>query len=182
VGKVFDAIDEDLQNWIEQQKIFFVATAPLDSEGLINCSPKGLDSFRILGPKKVAYLDWHGSGIETVAHIRENTRIVVLFCAFEGPPKILRLNGVGKVHQLGSDSFNELSTHFPESVGARSIIEIELTRIADSCGYAVPKYTYEGDRDTLVKYCENKGPAGLAKSRQGNRRSLDGLPGWDDSV
>ena len=118
--------------------MFFVATAPLAPDGLINCSPKGMDTFRILGPREVAYLDLTGSGIETVAHSRENGRIVFMFCAFEGPPKIVRLHGTSEVHFPGSPQYDSLSSLFPVHIGSRSIIRARLTRISDSCGYAVP--------------------------------------------
>src|SRR5919201_7094587 len=109
MGKVYDGITPELADWLTQQRMFFVATAPLAADGLVNCSPKGMDSFRILGPREVAYLDLTGSGIETVAHLRENGRIVLMFCAFAGPPKIVRLHGSGTVVTPESPRFHELS-------------------------------------------------------------------------
>jgi hypothetical protein len=178
VGKVFESIDDDLAAWIDQQAMFFVSTAPIASDGLINCSPKGLDSFLVLEPKAVAYLDITGSGIETVAHLQENGRIVLMFCAFTGPCKIVRLHGTGVFHGLESERFGELKNQFTEHQGTRGIIEVSLTRISDSCGYGVPKYDFVEQRETLIKASINKGEAGLAEYRQlKNASSLDGLPG-----
>jgi hypothetical protein len=178
MGKSYDAITPELLHWIERQHIFFVATAPLAHDGLINCSPKGMDTFRVVGPREVAYLDLTGSGIETVAHSRENGRIVFMFCAFEGPPKIVRLHGTSDVYFPGSPQYDSLSALFPAHIGCRSIIRARLTRISDSCGYAVPQYRYGGDRQTLTRWSESKGQDGLIRFRQmKNARSLDGLPG-----
>lgn len=179
MGQLHD-ITPDLRRWIERQKVFFVATAPLAADGLVNCSPKGLDSFRVLGPHEVAYVDLTGSGIETIAHLRENGRIVFMFCAFEGPPKIVRLHGTGQVAVAGSPAFEELRGLFPDHHGARAIVRATVARVSDSCGYAVPLYGYERDRDTLVRWSASKGPDGLARYRQQkNAHSLDGLPGLD---
>ena len=178
MGKSFDGITPELSRWIERQHMFFVATAPLAGDGLINCSPKGMDSFRILGPRDVAYLDLTGSGIETVAHSRENGRIVFMFCAFEGPPKIVRLHGRSEVHLPGSPQFASLSPSFPALSGTRSIVRARLTRISDSCGFGVPLYRYVGDRNTLIRWSESKGEDELAQYRESkNARSVDGLPG-----
>jgi len=178
MGKLFTSIDDDLAGWIGRQKIFFVSTAPLSADGLINCSPKGLDSFRIFGPTDVGYLDLTGSGIETVAHLRENGRIVLMFCAFDGPPRIVRLHGTGRAILPGDAEFNSLKAEFPNMAGARSIIRIAVARIADSCGYGVPRFDFVEDRDTLVRWAETKGPAGVVEyQRKKNAASLDGLPG-----
>ena len=180
MGTVFEAIDDKLRAWIEERELFFVATAPNSGEGLLNCSPKGLDTFRFLGPKRVAYLDLTGSGIETIAHLKENERIVIMFCAFKGAPRILRIHGRGTVHEPGSDDFDELVRKFPEIPGTRSVIEVNATRIADSCGYGVPEMQLVRQRDTLIKYTTQKGPEKMADyRRQKNRLSLDGLPGLD---
>jgi len=179
----YDGITPEISRWIERQRIFFVATAPLAGDGLINCSPKGMDTFRILGPREVAYLDLTGSGIETVAHSRENGRIVFMFCAFEGPPKIVRLHGTSEVYFPGSAQFDSLSGSFPAYVGSRAIVHAHLTRVSDSCGFGVPLYGFVGDRKTLVRWSESKGEDGLARYRQSkNVRSLDGLPGVADSA
>jgi hypothetical protein len=139
-----------------------------------------MDSVRILGPRRAAYVDLTGSGVETIAHLRENRRIVLMFCAFEGPPKIVRLYGFGTVHAVGSSEFDRLSGHFPEHTGVRSIIDVELTRIAHSCGYSVPRFDFAGERDTLVRWAESKGADGLLRYRNDkNVRSLDDLPGLD---
>jgi hypothetical protein len=178
VGKTYDEITPELANWIRQQRIFFVATAPLSASGLVNCSPKGMDSFRILGPREVAYLDLTGSGVESVAHVQENGRIVLMFCAFTGPPNIVRLHGNGEVLVPVMPEFLKLQANFPEYPGARAIVRIRLTRIGDSCGYAVPRFGYIAERATLLQWAESKGPDGLAKyRRQKNAHSIDGLVG-----
>jgi Pyridoxamine 5'-phosphate oxidase len=180
MGKLFDEITPALADWLSQQRVFFVATAPLAAEGLINCSPKGMDSFRVLGPREVAYLDLTGSGIETVAHLRENRRIVFMFCAFAGPPKIVRLHGTGEVITTGSPDYPTLQALFPDYPGGRAILRVRLMRISDSCGYAVPRYDYVGERDTLVRWAESKGTDGLIRYRdEKNTHSLDGLPGLE---
>ena len=179
MGKTWSEITPDLEEWISDRKMFFVATAPRSDEGLVNCSPKGLDSFRIIDPHTVAYLDLTGSGIETVAHLRENGRIVIMFCAFQGPPRIVRLHGQGVVHQVGTGGFDSLATRFEHQPGQRAIIEIRLARISDSCGYGVPRFEYVDQRETLIKSALRKGPEGLTRYREEkNRQSLDGLPGW----
>jgi hypothetical protein len=180
MGKSYDGIPPELSHWIEQQRVFFVATAPLARDGLINCSPKGMDTFRILSPHEVAYLDLTGSGIETVAHSRENGRIVFMFCAFEGPPKIVRLHGTSQVFFVGSSEYDVLSPLFPAYPGGRAIVRVRLARVGDSCGYAVPRYRFTGDRDTLVRWSESKGHGGLTEYRRAkNVESLDGLPGME---
>ena len=178
MGKLFQEIDTKLAQWLVQQRLFFVATAPLAASSLVNCSPKGMDSFRILGPREVAYLDLTGSGVETIAHLRENGRIVFMFCAFTGPPKIVRLHGTGSVITAGTVEFEELRTRFPNLPGARAIVRTKLTRISDSCGFGVPQYDFIGERDTLVRWADSKGTDGVARYRdENNARSLDGLPG-----
>jgi hypothetical protein len=178
MGKSYDGITPELSDWIERQRMFFVATAPLAGDGLINCSPKGMDTFRILGPRDVAYMDLTGSGIETIAHARENGRIVFMFCAFEGPPKIVRLHGTSEVLLADSPEFQAVASRLPAYLAQRAIIRARLTLISDSCGYGVPRYEYAGDRDTLVRWSASKGPEGLRRyRREKNARSLDGLPG-----
>lgn len=178
MGQSYDAITPELSNWLQRQRIFFVATAPLAGDGLINCSPKGMDTFRILGPRDVAYIDLTGSGVETIAHSRENGRIVFMFCAFEGPPKIVRLHGRSEVIPADSKEFQAVASLFPAYPGRRAIIRGLLTRISDSCGFGVPRYDYAGDRDTLVRWSASKGPEQLRQyRRRKNARSLDDLPG-----
>lgn len=177
MGKVYPAIDERLQDWIRQQQLFFVATAPLSGEGLVNLSPKGLDSFQILDEHTVAYLDLVGSGAETIAHLRENGRITFLFSAFEGPPKSLRLYGRGTALEPGDQGFDELAERFPSHPATRAIIKVEVTRIADSCGYGVPLYEHKGPRRQLLDWADRKGGEGLRQYQlDNNLESLDRLP------
>jgi hypothetical protein len=187
MGKVYDELDEHLQRWIERQRMFFVATAPLTADGHVNVSPKGpIDTLRVLGPREVAYLDHHGSGNETVAHLRENGRIVVMLCAFEGPPKIVRLHGRGEVVRYGDPRFDELMLEWGfEALGPeasfRSIIRVEVDRISDSCGYGVPLMSFDGTREhyelSVSKKVRVKGADGYrAMAHERGAHSIDGLP------
>ncbi|MEO0996324.1 MAG: pyridoxamine 5'-phosphate oxidase family protein [Pseudomonadota bacterium] len=181
MGKTYAEIDDRLGGWLSRQHVFFVATAPSGGDGHVNCSPKGLDSFRVLGPLEVAYLDLTGSGAETIAHLRDNGRIVLLFAAFEGRPKIVRLYGSGEAVLPGDDRFAALAAEFDEHPGTRSVIRVDVTRIADSCGYGVPLYGYRGERDGLDNFARHRGAAGLAEYRaERNRLSIDGLPALDE--
>ena len=178
MGKIFNEITADLQKWIEKQKMFFVATAPLSPDLHINCSPKGLDSFRILEPSTVAYQDLTGSGIETIAHIRENKRILLMFCAFDGPPKIVRLHGLGEAITPEHEDFENVNALFPFKRGTRAYIRITLNRISDSCGYSVPLYEFVKDRDVLDKWVDAKTDEQLREYRLAkNTESIDGLKG-----
>ena len=180
MGKQFETLEPALRDFIAAQHVFFVATAPLAGDGHVNLSPKGLDTFRILDARSVAYLDFAGSGVETIAHLRENGRITILFCAFDGPPKILRLQGRGVAVLPGDPEFAALRAHFGEHSGVRSIIRVKLERIADSCGYAVPLFEYRGDRTQLEAWAQKKGPEAIASYQaQFNANSIDGLPGID---
>lgn len=182
MGKIFQTIDARLAEWIQNQKMFFVSTAPLSAEGHVNLSPKGLDTFRILNETEVAYLDLVGSGIETIAHLKENGRIAIMFCAFEGAPKIVRLQGTGTVIEKADPDFHTLKGLFPDMPGARAIIKVKMTRISDSCGFGVPLYEYQGDRATLIQYAEKKGENGLKTYQiEKNAHSIDGLQGIDVS-
>ena len=182
MGKVYESITEDIRNWIAKQHMFFVATAPRADDGLINCSPKGLDSFAILNDHTVAYIDLTGSGVETIAHLKENGRIVVMFCAFEGAANIIRFHGSGEVIEPHHPAFDTLQGHFPVYESTRAIIRIHVERISDSCGYSVPLYDFKRQRDTLIKWSANKGPDDLvAYRREKNLKSLDGLPGVSSS-
>ena len=145
---VVDEITAELARWIGEQPVFFVATAPSGSEGHVNLSPKGLAGLAVLGPQRVAYLDLTGSGVETIAHVRENGRITIMLCAFDGPPRICRLHGQGTVHVLGSDEYAALAPEFPDLPGARAIIDVDVTRISTSCGYAVPRMELVGSATT----------------------------------
>jgi predicted pyridoxine 5'-phosphate oxidase superfamily flavin-nucleotide-binding protein len=178
MGKIRSEIDDAARQFIEAQKIFFVASAPLDAAGHVNLSPKGLDTFRILGPTTVAYLDFNGSGVETIAHLKENGRIVLMFCAFQGQPDIFRLYGHGRVVEPHQPEFATLAESFSTCENARSIIVVEVTRIKDSCGYGVPLFKYEGEREQLQAWARNRGPERLKAYREEkNRHSIDGLPG-----
>jgi hypothetical protein len=176
MGKVLPQLTEGLQGFIARQHLFFVATAPRIG-GHVNVSPKGMDSFRVLGPTSVAYLDNVGSGNETAAHVLENGRITVMFCAFEGSPLILRLYGKGRAVLPGDPEWPALSARFPSRPGIRQIIVAELTRVQTSCGEAVPFFRYAGEREQLLDWAAGKGPDGLAAyQREKNVRSIDGLP------
>ena len=178
MGKTYEGIDERLREFIGRQHVFFVGTAPLAADGHLNVSPKGLDTFAVLDPREVAYLDLTGSGIETVAHLRENGRIVIMFCAFESAPKIVRLYGRGEVIEEGNPEFADLRGRFGPFEGVRSVVRVALDRIADSCGFGVPELRYEGDRDTLPRWAASKGEDGVRVYRvEVNRESIDGLPG-----
>ena len=178
MGRVLDAISDELATLIAAQRVFFVATAPSEG-GHVNVSPKGLDTFRVLDELTVAYLDLTGSGIETIAHLRDNGRITFLFCAFAGAPKIVRLHGTGEVLLAGDPGYEALAPRFPTLLGARAIIRVRLDRVSTSCGYAVPLMAFEADRDVLTKWAERKGPDGLVEYRaERNAHSIDGLPAW----
>lgn len=180
MGKEYQEIDARMRDWIGRQKLFFVATAPRADDGLINCSPKGLDSFRVLGPRQCAYADIGGSGIETVAHLKENGRIVIMLCAFEGPPKIFRFYGRGRVIETQHPEFRGLEEKFPGLPTIRNIIVVDINTIRDSCGYGVPLYDFRGDRESLSNWVHSKTKQELLDYRHDrNATSLDGLPGLD---
>lgn len=177
MGKIRENIDERLRLWIAAQRLFFVATAPAGREGHINCSPKGADSFRIIDENTAAYLDFTGSGAETIAHLRENGRIVVMFCAFEGPPQIARLHGRGEVVLPGEKTFEELKGLFPDKRGVRSIIRVHVRRVSTSCGFSVPLYDFKEDRRVLDEWVERKSDAEIIDyQRKNNAVSIDGIP------
>jgi hypothetical protein len=187
MGRVYEGIDERQAAWIAAQALFFVGTAPLDADGHVNVSPKGpIGTLRVLGPRRIAYLDGVGSGAETIAHLRENGRIVVMLCAFSGPPRILRLHGSGTVHLPGEPAYDELLERcaFAEpSVPAarRSIVEVELDRVSDSCGYGVPLMRHEGQREHARLWAEKRlatrGEDAMADYQaEKNATSIDGLP------
>jgi hypothetical protein len=174
----FSSLRPDLAQWWCEQPVFFVATAPSGAEGRVNLSPKGLDTFRVLAADRVAYLDLTGSGVETIAHLRENGRITLMACAFSGNPRISRIYGRGAVHPLGTSGFDELAPQFPDLPGRRSIIDVAVDSVTTSCGFAVPLMDLVGDRDRLVDWAEKKGEDGIVEY-WGNRNavSIDGLPG-----
>ncbi|MGZ4689172.1 MAG: pyridoxamine 5'-phosphate oxidase family protein [Acidimicrobiia bacterium] len=180
MGRELDRITPELTEFLEGQPVFFVATAPASTDDHVNVSPKGLDSFRVLDDATVAYLDLHGSGIETVAHLRENGRITLMFCAFSGRPQIIRLQGTGTVIPVGVPEAGPLLERLPAQPGARSVIQVDVKRISSSCGYGVPLMDLVGERTLLTEWAEKRGEDGLAKYRaEKNAVSISGLPGWE---
>jgi hypothetical protein len=181
MGTVYDAIDPRLAAWICRQRMFFVGTAPSGSDGHVNVSPKGpIGSLRILDPHTVAYLDVIGSGAETIAHLRENGRIVVMLCSFEGPPRIVRMHGRGEVLPPGAVEFDDA----PPPGTERAVIRVAVDRIADSCGYGVPVMRFEGHRPQYAAWAATKvrkgGEHALEEyAARHNERSIDGLPAVD---
>ncbi|GLW34634.1 pyridoxamine 5'-phosphate oxidase family protein [Actinoplanes regularis] len=185
--KVHERIDGRLRAFIEAQPMFFVATAPSGPGGHVNVSPKGMaGTFAVIGEHRVAYLDYHGSGAETIAHLNENGRITLMFCAFQGPPNIVRLHGRGRAVPVTSPEFTELLPLFaapPDTHGVRSVIDVAVDRVSDSCGYAVPLMSYEGDRDLLIRAHERRTDADLAEYRRvKNGASIDGRPIFAQTV
>jgi len=177
MAQSFDSIQPGHAAFIKKQKLFFVASAPLHSDGHVNLSPKGFDCFRILSPTRVAYLDIVGSGNETSAHMLENGRITFMFCAFKGAPVILRLYGKGYTVLPGDAQWAELSALFVLPLATRQIIVADIHEVRKSCGFGVPLYEYTGERDQAQKWAEHKGAEGLeAYKEENNRVSLDGLP------
>jgi hypothetical protein len=171
-------LNDELRAFMADQQMFFVATAPLAADGHVNISPKGLDSFRVLGPNRVGYLDMPGSGVETIAHLRENGRITLMFCALRGRPRIVRLYGTGRAIEPTDSQWRQLARQFPLQPAARSLIVVELTRVADSCGYGVPLYEFQAHRSQLIDWAGRKGQQGVLEYQaHKNRHSIDGLPG-----
>ena len=179
MGSTLDGIDDKLVAWLTEQPMFFVGTAPLAADQHVNLSPKGLQgTFAVLDEHTVAYLDLTGSGVETIAHLRENGRIVLMFCAFSDRPRIVRIHGRGRVVTADSAEFTDLVARFSEHPGIRSVIVIDATRISDSCGYGVPEMTYTADREVLDLSSRKRGPEGIVEyQRTMNAQSIDGLPG-----
>jgi hypothetical protein len=181
MGRTYDVIDQTLAEWLVAQPVFFVSTAPLSADGLVNCSPKGnRDEVVVVDERTVAYLDQTGSGVETIAHLRENGRIVLMFCAFAGAPRIVRLHGRGRVVLTDDPNFADLAGRFPggTGVGVRSIIVTEVSRIADSCGYGVPFMSFESHRPTMDQWSNRKGPEGIRRYwAEKNTKSIDQLDG-----
>ncbi|MFC7374889.1 MULTISPECIES: pyridoxamine 5'-phosphate oxidase family protein [unclassified Brachybacterium] len=178
MAKVFDSIDEGLRGWIAEQPMWFVATAPLGAEGHVNVSPRGHDSFSVLGPHRVAWVDYTGSGVETIAHLRENGRVCLMFLSFEARPRIVRLHGNGRVFVPGDTEFDEVVALHPAHPSTRAVITVDVTRISDSCGWGVPVMEMSGERDLLRLQAEKKGEDGMERYRaEKNTHSIDGLPG-----
>jgi hypothetical protein len=186
MGRTYEVIDQGLAKWLVAQPVFFVSTAPLSAGGFLNCSPKGnRDEFAVVDERTVAYLDQTGSGVETIAHLRENGRIVVMFCAFAGAPRIVRLHGRGRVILRDEPSFAVLAGRFPgrTGVGVRSVIVVEVGRIADSCGYGVPVMPFEGHRPTMDQWANRMGPEGIRSYwAEANTKSIDQLDGLTSEV
>jgi len=178
MSNVFEAISDRLRAFIEAQHVFFVATAPSSADGRVNLSPKGLDTLRVLDERTVAYLDFVGSGVETISHLRENGRIALMFCAFAGPPNIVRLHGRGEAIEPSDTRFAALAARFPPADGTRAVILVRVERASDSCGYGVPLYEYQGERTQLGAWAAKKGSEGLVQyQKEKNAASIDGLPG-----
>ena len=182
MGKAHAAITGRLRDFIEAQHVFFVATAPLAADGHVNVSPRGIPgTSAVLDERTFGWIDGTGSGSETIAHLRENGRITVMFCAFEGPPNIVRLHGTGRVVGIYDEEYDALAGHFTDLPGARAIVVVDVERVSDSCGFGVPLMTFERDRDLLPPYFTRKGVNGSADyRRRKNRTSLDGLRAFDD--
>ncbi len=177
MAAVYEHLNDKLTDFIRRQKLFFVATAPLSEEGSVNLSPRGYDSLAIIDPRTVAYADLGGSGIETHAHLRENGRITLMFCAFEGPAMILRLYGRGESCSFDEPGFAEKLKLFPGFERARAVVTVRLTRIADSCGWGVPFFDFKGERDQLRRWVDARPPGEWAARRyESNAASIDGLP------
>lgn len=177
MAKVHDVITPELQKFVGEQQMFFVGTAPLNSDGHINLSPKGIDCFRILSPQRVGYMDLIGSGNETSAHLLENGRITFMFCAFDGAPNILRLYGRGRAVLPGQEEWAALAPAFTLYPNTRQIIVADIGRIQTSCGFGVPQYAYAGQREQMFRWAESRGPEGLMQYQQKNNLvSIDGLP------
>ena len=178
MGALHDSIDEKIRSFIARQPMYFVASAPTDAEGHVNVSPKGHpETFQVIDEHTVAYLDMTGSGAETIAHARDNGRVTIMFCAFEGPPNIVRLYGTARPVLPGDPDYHELVARFAPQPGTRSVIVVDVTRVSDSCGYSVPFMRYDGERETLRKWSARKGEDGLAAYRaKRNAESIDGLP------
>ncbi|MHB9119014.1 MAG: pyridoxamine 5'-phosphate oxidase family protein [Burkholderiales bacterium] len=175
MAKFYPALTPELADFIARQSVYFTASAP--AEGRINLSPKGLDSFRVLDPKHVAYLDLTGSAAETAAHLKENGRITLMFCSFAGDPLILRLYGWGRAIRPRDGEWGELSRHFPSFPGTRQIIRVEIESVQTSCGFGVPLLDYRGERADLLQWSEKKGEEGVRRYQQEkNRTSIDGKP------
>lgn len=181
MGHVYEEIEDKLAVWLSEQPVFFVGTAPIGSDGHVNVSPKGMaGTFAVLGPNQVGYLDYFGSGAETIAHVRDNGRIVLMFCSFDTRCRIIRLHGRARVVQFNEPEYRQLRSHFSKELekGARSIILVDVTRVADSCGYSVPLMEFVGHRDVYDKHIA-KAPAEkltYESALEKNGTSIDGLP------
>jgi hypothetical protein len=178
MAKTYPALTAQLKQWINQQPMYFLASAPLQADGHVNLSPRGLDSLRVTGDDEVAILDLTGSGNETAAHLHENGRLTIMFCAFSGDPKILRLYGQGRVILPSDKDWGNYRNLFaPDLPGVRQVFHVHLDRIQTSCGFGVPLMELVDQRDMLLQWAHKKGPAGIAQyQRDKNAHSIDGLP------
>ena len=180
MAQTFEKIPDELLPWIEAQPIFFVATAPVDPATHINISPRGLGTFRVMDANRVAWLDLTGSGVETIAHLRADGRITLMFCAFDDPPRVVRLYGHGTVHEPEDEAHDGLRSRLPDLPGARAIIDVAVDRVSSSCGFGVPLMDLVGPREQLVESARRKGEAQMAAYRaRKNAESIDGLPGLE---
>lgn len=178
MGKVFDGIDEKLASWLTAQPVWFVATAPLAADGHVNVSPRSPDSLSILAPRRVGWVDYTGSGVETIAHLRENGRICLMFASFDRRPRIVRLHGYGTVALPGEPAYDEMVARYPPHPSTRAVIVVDVERVSDSCGYGVPIMDLVEERNLLRLTAEKKGPEGISSYRAlKNTTSIDGLPG-----
>jgi Pyridoxamine 5'-phosphate oxidase len=178
MGKVFDGIDEALASWITAQPVWFVATAPLAPDGHVNVSPRGRGSLSVLAPHRVGWVDYTGSGVETIAHLRENGRICLMFASFDRRPRIVRLHGYGTVALPGDPAYDEVVVPHPAHPSTRAVIVVDVKRVSDSCGHGMPVMELAGERGLLRLAAEKKGPEGMAAYRgMNNATSIDGLPG-----
>jgi hypothetical protein len=178
MGKIFDGIDADLSDWITAAPLWFVATAPLAREGRVNVSPRGHDTLSVLGRHRVGWVDYTGSGVETIAHLRENGRITLMFCSYDARPRIVRLHGRGTVALPGEAAYEQVVALHPAHPSTRAVVLVDVERVSDSCGYGVPVMEVVGERDLMRLTAQKKGPEGLAAYRaQHNAVSIDGLPG-----
>jgi hypothetical protein len=184
MSTVYEGIDADMAGWIEAQPLFFVATAPLAADGLVNLSPKGTaGTFRVLDEHTFAYLDIVASGVETIAHLRENGRVCVMLCAFDGKPNVVRMHGTGRVVLADDPAFEDAIAPFGAAARERraylrAVIVVDVTRVSDSCGYAVPKMALVAERETLDATWRSRDDERIARYKvERNATSLDGLPG-----
>ena len=179
MSKEFEEIDETLRIWIQAQPLWFVATAPLAAAGRVNVSPRGGDSFSVLGPHRVGWVDFTGSGVETIAHLRENGRTCVMFASFDRRPRIVRLHGQGQVHLPGAAAFDEVTARHPQHASTRAVITVDVERVSDSCGWGVPVMdVVAAERGLMRQFAEKKGAEGMDAYRaQKNLSSVDGLRG-----
>ena len=177
MAKFFDQLNESLVKFIGEQKMFFTASAPLGGAGRVNLSPKGIDTFRTLDDKTVAYLDLTGSGNETAAHVLENGRLTVMFCSFTEKPLILRLYGRGEIVRPGDEKWSELHPKFQTLAGERQIVVLHIQSLQTSCGFGVPVYEFGEERQQLIEWAEKRGEQGINDYwQQKNVKSIDGLP------